>query len=96
MQKSMGLYDVVRGLEYPVLAACGGHQLLGYIFSKDFRKNPKLHDQPMRKLRRNEPDLAPEYHPGWFVEKGMYPVEIVKQDPVPVTLLRGQEAAAGF
>jgi GMP synthase-like glutamine amidotransferase len=77
-----GLQDVVLSLQYPVLGACGGHQLLEHFFTKDFRAKPRLADQPMRKLGRNEAAYSPTYYPGYFVETGMQPVEIVKRDPL--------------
>lgn len=77
-----GLYDVLHHTELPVLGACGGHQLIGHAFNEDFRQVQTLTDKPMRKLEPGEPDWNYEYHPGWFVETGMQPVQIVQHDPL--------------
>jgi GMP synthase (glutamine-hydrolysing) len=36
----------------------------------------------MRKLRPGEPDWHDSYRPGYFKEKGIHAVEIVKRDPL--------------
>ena len=78
-----GLWEVLHSTDLPVYGACGGHQLLGFVFNKDFRKIKQLHDEPVRKLRPGEPDLYPtSYHPGYLTELGMYPLEIVQRDPL--------------
>lgn len=75
------LEEVVKTADVPIMAICGSHQLLGYMYNIDLHSVPELRDEPMRKLRPSEPDLA-DYHPGYFKEYGFYPVNIVKDDPI--------------
>jgi GMP synthase-like glutamine amidotransferase len=82
VSQAVGLWDFLHEVEVPVLGACGGHQLLGFVFSKDFRRVKKLRDLMMRKLRPGEPALYPTYRPGYFVELGMFPVQVVKRDAI--------------
>lgn len=78
-----GLSDVLRATNRPVLGLCGGHQLLGHVFSGDLRAAETLADEPLRRLREGEADLEPGYHPGWFTETGVQPVRVVApQDPL--------------
>ena len=77
-----GLSDVLHTTSLPVIGACGGHQLIGHIFSEDLRQVETLQDEPMRKLEPGEPDWDPAYHPGWFVESGIQPVQITEADPL--------------
>lgn len=84
VRQLLGLDEVFKGADaLPILAVCGGHQLLGFCFSRDLQRIKRLRDEPMRRLRPGEPDLYPEYHPGYFKERGIFPVRIVRpQDPV--------------
>jgi len=77
-----GLYDLLHSTDLPVLAACGGHQLLAYFFSRDFRQVERLEDEPIRRLAPHEADFNPGYHPGWYTETGMQPVRILRSDPL--------------
>jgi len=65
--------DVIRTSAIPQLGLCGGHQLVATFFGSRIG--------PMRRLRADEPDLAP-YRAGYFKEWGMYPVRILKRDPL--------------
>jgi len=76
-------YDILQRPDYrwaimqsgiPQIGFCGGHQLIGEMYGAQV--------QPMRELRADEPDLCPDYHPGWFKEWGVYPVRIVATDPI--------------
>jgi len=82
VKASLGLKDVVHSTDIPILAACGGHQFLGFAFNKNLRRVKGLRDEPMRRLRPGEPDVNPSYHPGYFTEIGCHHVQIVKRDPL--------------
>ncbi len=82
IKASLGLNDVVHSADIPILAACGGHQFLGFAFNKNLRRVKRLKDEPMRRLRPDEPDLNPGYHPGYFTETGCQHVQIVRRDPM--------------
>ncbi|MFH1708894.1 MAG: gamma-glutamyl-gamma-aminobutyrate hydrolase family protein [Planctomycetota bacterium] len=56
------------------LGICGGHQIIAHYHGGTLG--------PMRALAPGAPDLFPEYHPGQFKEKGMFPVDIVCADPL--------------
>jgi anthranilate/para-aminobenzoate synthase component II len=80
VKASLGLNDVVHGADLPILAACGGHQFLGFAFNKNLRRVKRLKDEPMRRLRPGEADVHPGYHPGYFTEIGCHHVRIVRRD----------------
>lgn len=80
--KLYDISDLMRQTHLPVYGACGGHQLLGFIFNRNLRKVKQLADEPMRKLKPGEPDWLDSYRPGYFKEKGIHPIEIVKRDPL--------------
>jgi len=72
-------YDVVEREDYrrliresgiPQIGFCGGHQLIAEMFGGEVA--------PMRPLRPDEADLAPQYHQGAFKEWGVWPVRIVE------------------
>jgi len=71
----------VQGTEISLLGICGGHQLLAALLGPK-PLSETLQIPPMRKLRPGEPDLEPSYHPGFFKEKGMFWVEVVRDDPI--------------
>jgi GMP synthase-like glutamine amidotransferase len=75
------LEEVIKTTDVPIMAICGSHQLLGYMYNYDLHSVVKLRDEPMRRLRLGELDLA-DYHSGYFKEYGFYPVKIVKDDPI--------------
>ncbi len=78
----VGVSDLLHTTELPVLAACGGHQLMGFAFNCDLRRVAQLADEPMRRLAPGEPDWRPEYHAGWYMEAGIHEVAIVQPDPL--------------
>lgn len=77
-----GISDLLHQFDVPTLGACGGHQLIGWLFNHDVRKLKAFKDEPMRKLLPGEPDLNPGYHPGYFTEMGVHEVQIVNRDPI--------------
>lgn len=75
--------EVVREIGLPVLGLCGGHQLLAHAFAGDLERPGEIADQPMRRLREGEADMYPDYHAGWYKEKGMQPVRVLaREDPL--------------
>jgi GMP synthase (glutamine-hydrolysing) len=85
---TVGVSDLLHTTNLPVLGACGGHQLIGWVFNHDVRKLKAFRDEPIRKLRPGEADPNPNYHPGYFTEIGMQPVEILQRDPIFAGLKR--------
>lgn len=76
-------YDIMHSLDYrrvvmessvPQIGFCGGHQIISVLFGSTLG--------PMRKLKKNEPELDASYNPGYFKEWGIFPVNIVKKDPL--------------
>jgi GMP synthase-like glutamine amidotransferase len=76
-------YDVLQTKDYcscisewevPQIGFCGGHQIISTQFGSTIG--------PLRQLRENEPDLNPWYCPGQLKEWGIYPVHIIKRDPI--------------
>jgi GMP synthase (glutamine-hydrolysing) len=75
----------VSAAEVPILALCGSHQLLGYLFNGDLQRCERLYDEPMRPLRPDEPVTNPDYHPDHFMERGFYLLELTgegRSDPL--------------
>lgn len=68
----------------PTIGFCGSHQLIGFVFNGGFRQLERVVDEAMRPLRPGEPDHAspPKYAVGMFREEGIYPIQILKPDPL--------------
>ncbi|HLV81571.1 MAG TPA: hypothetical protein VKT32_14890 [Chthonomonadaceae bacterium] len=80
-----GVTDWLLAIRTPILALCGSHQLLGFLYSSDLRQAAPLCDEPMRRLRPGEPVTNPDFHPDYFMERGFYPLELTeagKNDPL--------------
>ena len=76
-------YDVIEHEDYrwlimesgiPQIGFCGGKNIIVEMFGGEAGR--------MRELRPDDPDLAPQYRPGWFKEWGVWPIEIVADDPL--------------
>jgi len=65
---------LVRESGIPQIGFCGGKNAIVAIFGGSAGR--------MRELRPDDPDLAPQYRPGWFKEWGVWPIEIVAEDPL--------------
>ena len=78
----VGISDVVRKTDVPVLGICGSHQMIAMMCTHNVRRTTRYEDLPMRKLRPGEPDLQPGYHPGHFKETGFHHIRIVEGDPL--------------
>ncbi len=65
---------VTRRLDVPQIGFCGGHQILAVHYGGEIGD--------MRPVRPDEPDFHPDYHPGQFKEWGIYPVRVLKPDPL--------------
>ncbi|MCC7452346.1 MAG: hypothetical protein IT324_33400, partial [Anaerolineae bacterium] len=62
------LQAAVQSGEYPVMAFCGGHQLIGMTYGADCNA--------LGPLEPGETDLMPDYHPGMRKEKGYLPLQM--------------------
>ncbi len=67
-------YRLIRETHIPIMGFCGGMQLICEAFGAKVT--------PMRKLRSDEQDPNPEYHPGFVKEWGFLPVKTVRRDPL--------------
>lgn len=67
-------YGLIRNTRIPMIGFCGGMQLIGRAFAAKVA--------PLRKLRPDEKDPNPKYHPGLFKEWGFLPVKILRRDPL--------------
>ena len=74
VQRTRAYRDVVVNSDIPQLGICGGHQLASEFFGCTLGI--------MRRTRRDEADHNPKYHPGEYKEWGVYPVQILKKDPL--------------
>jgi GMP synthase-like glutamine amidotransferase len=66
--------EVVTKWQGPQIGFCGGHQIIAHMIGSTLGH--------MRALREDDADHNPGYHPGQFKEWGVYPVRIIKQDPL--------------
>lgn len=66
--------QVVVKSDIPQLGICGGHQLAAEFFGCTLGI--------MRRIRSGEADHNPRYHPGEYKEWGVYPVRILRNDPL--------------
>lgn len=73
---------VERAQDLPILAICGSHQLLGFIFRSNMDHPSTVCDQPMRRRRSGEPILDPDYHPEYIMERGFYELTLLEDDPL--------------
>lgn len=76
-------YDVLQNEDYrlcitqwdvPQIGFCGGHQVIAAQFGSKIG--------PIRPLMQDEPDLNPWYCPGQYKEWGVYPVRVIRNDPL--------------
>jgi len=65
--------ELVKQGRIPVIALCGGHQLLAYMFGGTCGA--------LRRLKRGEKDPA-DWAPGWYKEVGYMPVRVLQDDPI--------------
>jgi GMP synthase-like glutamine amidotransferase len=76
-----GVAEWLASADMPVLAICGSHQLLGYLYNdadRTLQSVDRLCDQPMRRLRQGEPVTNPDYHPDYFMERGFYSLSLTE------------------
>lgn len=78
--------DLVNAFpDTPTLGICGSHQLLGFQFNTGFRHLERVVDEPMRRLRPDEPQVGWWVVPetvGYYTEQGYFPIRVVKDDPL--------------
>jgi len=67
-------YPLIRETKIPIIGFCGGVQMIGQAYGAKVAA--------MRKLRPDETDPNPKYHPGQFKEWGFLPVKIGVRDPL--------------
>lgn len=64
----------IRNSGVPQIGFCGGHQIIAACFGSRLDN--------MRPVGPNEADHNPAYHPCLFKEWGIYPVRVVRRDPL--------------
>ena len=65
---------VIREWDGAQIGFCGGHQIVAHAFGGALGH--------MGKVSRAEADHNPAYHAGFYKEWGVYPVAIVRRDPI--------------
>lgn len=87
------LAEMVYHSEVPLLGICGSHQFMGYVFQAGGVSNLKT--EPIRPLKDREADHSFPYPLGYYTQRGYYPVDIVRSDPIfenlPQTIMVAQE-----
>lgn len=73
---------VLEERRVPILALCGSHQLLGFLFNGRVFRDARLFDEPMRRRAAGEKVNNPDYHPEYFMERGFTPVTLQGSDPL--------------
>lgn len=66
--------ECIRHWDIPQIGFCGGHQILATHFGSTIG--------PMNAVQEDEADHNPTYEPGVYKEWGVYPVHIVRRDPL--------------
>ncbi len=66
--------ECIRRWDVPQIGFCGGHQVLAAHLGSTLG--------PMRPLQSGEADHNPAYLPGVYKEWGIYPVQVVANDPL--------------
>lgn len=74
VRQTVNYRKVVLSSDIPQLGICGGHQLAAEFFGCTLGI--------MRRIRTDEADHNPKYHPGQYKEWGVYPVTIIEKDPL--------------
>lgn len=83
LESYRGVYELVREGDLPMIGFCGGHQLIAELCAPyNDEEITAMRSYPIRKLREGEPDPNPGYHPGFMKEWGVYPISIVRDDPL--------------
>jgi GMP synthase-like glutamine amidotransferase len=72
--RDRGYRDAVRNAPIAQLGICGGHQIIAAFFGGRVA--------PMHPLAADEADANPRYHAGSFKEWGVFPVRLVRRDPL--------------
>ena len=67
------LFELINSGQYPTIAFCGGHQLVGLLYG--------ARCDAIRRLAPGERDPG-EFAFGWYKELGFMPVRVVKDDPL--------------
>ena len=82
-RKLDGVHDLMMQTQIPTHGACAGHQLLGFFFNAtDWRQVERLEDEYTREMRPDEAVAIDDKCPGWFLENGIFKIDIVAEDPV--------------
>jgi GMP synthase-like glutamine amidotransferase len=74
VRQTQAYREVVLKSGIPQLGICGGHQLASEFFGCTLGI--------MRRTRASDPDHNPKYHPGEYKEWGVYPVRVIRPDPL--------------